>query len=72
MPVRDLASKMGITSASLYKTFDDKRSLHLSALGHNLRIACQIEYLIQRPPQVALEEFSRRSLSVLRSEIQPG
>ena len=34
--VRDLAEKMGITSASLYNTFGDKRSLYRRALDHYL------------------------------------
>lgn len=37
MPVRDLAGEMGITGASLYNTFGDKRSLYLSALDHYLK-----------------------------------
>jgi len=32
--VRDLAESMGITSASLYNAFGDKRSLYRRALDH--------------------------------------
>jgi len=34
--VRDLAGQMGLTSASLYNAFGDKRSLYRRALGHYL------------------------------------
>jgi TetR/AcrR family transcriptional regulator, transcriptional repressor for nem operon len=34
--VRDLAGSMGITGASLYNTFSDKRTLYLRALDHYL------------------------------------
>jgi TetR/AcrR family transcriptional repressor of nem operon len=35
--VRDLADEMGLTSASLYNAFGDKRSLYRRALDHYLR-----------------------------------
>ncbi|HUA77548.1 MAG TPA: TetR/AcrR family transcriptional regulator [Acetobacteraceae bacterium] len=35
--VRDLASQMGITGASLYNAFGDKRSLYRRALDHYLK-----------------------------------
>ena len=59
MSVRDLASGMGITGASLYNTFGDKRSLYLRALDHYLKnsVSDRIERLTQRPPRAALGEF---------------
>lgn len=35
--VRDLADEMGLTGASLYNAFGDKRSLYRRALGHYLQ-----------------------------------
>lgn len=68
--VRDLASDMGITSASLYNAFGDKRSLYRRALDHYLdqsvreRIARLEGSLSPREAIAAfLQEVIGRSLS---------
>jgi TetR/AcrR family transcriptional regulator, transcriptional repressor for nem operon len=68
--VRDLAQRMGITSASLYNTFGEKRSLYRAALDQYVgesfgdRMARLEGHL---PPRLALgaffEEIIERSLS---------
>lgn len=68
--VRDLASDMGITSASLYNAFGDKRSLYRRALDHYLdrsvreRIA-RLEGSMSPRDAIAafLQEVIERSLS---------
>lgn len=57
--VRDLAGQMGITGASLYNTFGDKRSLYVRALEHYLEqsVSNRIDRLAQRPPREAIAAF---------------
>jgi TetR/AcrR family transcriptional regulator, transcriptional repressor for nem operon len=58
--IRDLSSRMGITPASLYNAFGDKRSIYERALKHYAdrvvaeRVA-QIE--AELPPRAAIERF---------------
>jgi TetR/AcrR family transcriptional repressor of nem operon len=58
--VRDLAEQMGITGASLYNAFGDKRSLYRRALDHYLQQS--VHERVGRlesglPPYVALRAF---------------
>jgi TetR/AcrR family transcriptional regulator, transcriptional repressor for nem operon len=67
--VRDLANCMGITSASLYNAFGDKRSLYRRALDHYLdqSVYDRIARLERLPPVDAVraffDEIIERSLS---------
>lgn len=67
--MRDLAGAMGITSASLYNAFGDKRSLYRRALGHYVEstLGDRIRRIEQRvPPREAItayfDEIIERSL----------
>ena len=57
--VRDLATCMGITSASLYNAFGDKRSLYRRALDYYLEqsVYDRISRLEQLPPFPAIRAF---------------
>jgi TetR/AcrR family transcriptional repressor of nem operon len=57
--VRDLASQMGITGASLYNAFGDKRSLYRRALDHYLEhsVHDRIGRLERLPPLAAVRSF---------------
>jgi TetR/AcrR family transcriptional repressor of nem operon len=58
--VRDLAQSMGITGASLYNAFGDKRALYQRALDHYVERRSQnrLERLeTQLPPRVAIGAF---------------
>ncbi len=57
--VRDLADHMGITGASLYNAFGDKRSLYRKALDHYLEqsVHDRVARLGKLPPMQALHAF---------------
>jgi TetR/AcrR family transcriptional repressor of nem operon len=57
--VRDLASEMGITGASLYNAFGDKRALYRRALDHYLErsVHDRVGRLERLPPLAALRAF---------------
>ena len=57
--VRDLAKEMGITGASLYNAFGDKRSLYRRALAHYLETSVRdrVSRLEQLPPFAAIRAF---------------
>ena len=57
--VRDLAEEMGITGASLYNAFGDKRSLYRRALAHYLETSVRdrVFRLEQLPPFPAIRAF---------------
>jgi TetR/AcrR family transcriptional repressor of nem operon len=67
--VRDLVAHTGITAASLYNAFGDKRALYQKALDHYLEesVADRIRRCEALPPLRAIEEFLneivQRSLS---------
>ena len=67
--VKDLIGKTGITAASLYNAFGDKRALFRAALDHYVEgsIGERIRRCESRPPREAInaffEEILRRSLS---------
>lgn len=57
--VRELAEQMGITGASLYNAFGDKRSLYRQALGHYLEqtVRERVARLERLPPFPAIHTF---------------
>src|SRR5271169_4514045 len=57
--VRDLAEQMGITGASLYNAFGDKRSLYRQVLAHYLETSVRdrVSRLEQLPPFPAIRAF---------------
>jgi len=57
--VRDLVDKTGITSASLYNAFGDKRALYQRALDHYVEesIANRISRCAELPPREAISVF---------------
>ncbi len=57
--IRDLAEQMGITGASLYNAFGDKRSLYRQALAHYLETSVhdRVSRLEQLPPFPAIHAF---------------
>jgi TetR/AcrR family transcriptional regulator, transcriptional repressor for nem operon len=57
--VRDLAEQMGITGASLYNAFGDKRSLYRQAFVHYLAqtVRDRVARLEKLPPVVAIRTF---------------
>lgn len=57
--VRDLATRMGITSASLYNAFGDKRSLYETALRAYVerRLIDRIRRCETLPPRQAIAQF---------------
>ncbi|MGA7862569.1 MAG: TetR/AcrR family transcriptional regulator [Stellaceae bacterium] len=57
--VRELAKRMGITGASLYNAFGDKRSLYRQVLGHYLEqtVRDRVARLEQLPPFPAIRTF---------------
>jgi TetR/AcrR family transcriptional regulator, transcriptional repressor for nem operon len=57
--VRDLAERMGITGASLYNAFGDKRSLYRQAFVHYLEktVRDRVARLEQLPPATAIRTF---------------
>ena len=57
--VRELAKQMGITGASLYNAFGDKRSLYRQALGHYLEqtVRDRVARLERLPPFPAIRTF---------------
>ena len=57
--VRDLAEQMGITGASLYNAFGDKRSLYRQAFIHYLAqtVRDRVARLEQLPPVLAIRTF---------------
>ena len=57
--VRDLAERMGITGASLYNAFGDKRSLYRQAFVHYLAqtVRDRVARLEQLPPVTAIRAF---------------
>lgn len=57
--VRDLAEQMGITGASLYNAFGDKRSLYRQAFVHYLAqtVRDRVARLEQLPPAQAIRTF---------------
>ena len=56
---RDLAQSMGITSASLYNAFGDKRSLYRRALQHYVERSLEerLRRYARLAPHIALETF---------------
>src|ERR1700757_4944113 len=67
--VRDLIDKTGLTGASLYNAFGDKRALYQRALDHYVEasVADRIRRCEAMEPRVAIEAFFgeivKRSLS---------
>jgi TetR/AcrR family transcriptional regulator, transcriptional repressor for nem operon len=57
--VRDLAEQMGITGASLYNAFGDKRSLYRQAFVHYLAqtVRDRVARLAELPPTQAIRAF---------------
>jgi TetR/AcrR family transcriptional repressor of nem operon len=57
--VRDLAERMGITGASLYNAFGDKRSLYRQAFVHYLAqtVRDRVARLDKLPPALAIRTF---------------
>src|SRR5260370_12504549 len=57
--VRDLAERMGITGASLYNAFGDKRSLYRQAFIHYLAqtVRDPVARLEQLPPALGIRAF---------------
>jgi TetR/AcrR family transcriptional repressor of nem operon len=57
--VRDLAEQMGITGASLYNAFGDKRSLYRQAFVHYLELTVhdRVARLEKLPPALAIRTF---------------
>jgi TetR/AcrR family transcriptional repressor of nem operon len=57
--IRDLASSMGITGASLYNAFGDKRSLYQRALNYYVdqSVGERIQRLEKLPPRQAIAGF---------------
>lgn len=57
--VRDLAEQMGITGASLYNAFGDKRSLYRQALAYYLAhtVRDRVARLEALPPAMAVRRF---------------
>src|ERR1700730_17052707 len=57
--VRDLAERMGITGASLYNAFGDKRSLYRQAFVHYLAqtVRDRVARLERLPPALAIRTF---------------
>jgi TetR/AcrR family transcriptional regulator, transcriptional repressor for nem operon len=57
--VRDLAEQMGITGASLYNAFGDKRSLYRQAFIHYLQqtVRDRVARLEKLPPALAIRTF---------------
>src|SRR5437879_6337389 len=57
--VRDLAERMGITGASLYNAFGDKRSLYRQAFVHYLAqtVRDRVARLEKLPPARAIRTF---------------
>ena len=57
--VRDLAERMGITGASLYNAFGDKRSLYRRAFVHYLAqtVRDRVRRLEKLPPLAAIRTF---------------
>jgi TetR/AcrR family transcriptional repressor of nem operon len=57
--VRDLAERMGITGASLYNAFGDKRSLYRQAFVHYLvqTVRDRVARLEKLPPALAIRTF---------------
>ena len=57
--VRDLAERMGITGASLYNAFGDKRSLYRRAFVHYLAqtVRDRVMRLEKLPPLTAIRKF---------------
>jgi TetR/AcrR family transcriptional repressor of nem operon len=57
--VRDLAEQMGITGASLYNAFGDKRSLYRQAFVHYLAetVRARVARLEKLPPAMAVRAF---------------
>src|SRR5271167_1034740 len=57
--VRDLAERMGITGASLYNAFGDKRSLYRMAFVHYLAqtVRDRVARLQKLPPAQAIRTF---------------
>jgi TetR/AcrR family transcriptional regulator, transcriptional repressor for nem operon len=57
--IRDLTEQMGITGASLYNAFGDKRSLYRQALAHYLKTSVRdrVSRLEQLPPFPAIRAF---------------
>lgn len=57
--VRDLAERMGITGASLYNAFGDKRSLYRQAFVHYLAqtVRDRVARLEKLPPALAIRGF---------------
>jgi TetR/AcrR family transcriptional regulator, transcriptional repressor for nem operon len=57
--VRDLADQMGITGASLYNAFGDKRSLYRQAFTHYLMqsVRDRVARLEKLPPAAAIRAF---------------
>ena len=57
--VRDLVEKTGLTSASLYNAFGDKRALYQKALDHYIEssISDRIRRCAELPPREALAGF---------------
>ena len=57
--VRDLAERMGITGASLYNAFGDKRSLYRQAFVHYLAqtVRDRVARLEKLPPLMAIQAF---------------
>jgi TetR/AcrR family transcriptional repressor of nem operon len=57
--VRDLAEQMGITGASLYDAFGDKRSLYRHSFVHSLEqtVHERVARLEKLPPALAIRTF---------------
>lgn len=59
--IRDLVDEMGLTSASIYNAFGDKRSLYRRALNHYVErgVHERIARLVALPPYEAIRAFFR-------------
>jgi TetR/AcrR family transcriptional repressor of nem operon len=57
--VRDLAQRMGLTQASLYNAFGDKRSLYRTALNHYIEqsFGSRVARFETLPPREAISAF---------------
>jgi len=62
--VRDLAERMGITGASLYNAFGDKRSLYRQAFVHYLAqtVRDRVARLEKLPPALAIRTFFEENI----------
>ena len=74
--VRDLAGSMGITGASLYNAFGDKRSLYRKALDHYVEnsITDRIRRCADKAPRaaIALSSSASKCSAAVGAATAPG